>query len=337
MNILRQLSMANAVSGDEMYLIPRLFPQLIEKYRPENIPLIDTMGSVTLFRRGESSEKTVAVIAHTDEAGFIVNDITDKGFIKFEEVGTIDPRVIISKKVTIGKNAVKGVIGMKAIHLQKREERESVVPMKELFIDIGAKNKADALKQVSIGDYISFATEFGELCDGVIKGKALDRLSAACLAEIIDITPKYDTYYIFSAQKHIGSRGAIVALERIAPDYAFIVDAVETADSFGAKPEDTTALLHSGAVIAFSDMRGIADEELLNKVLITADPAKVRTQIAHGTIAPTETGAVRSAYGGTKAVLIGIPCRYTNSPVSLMSLDDIKSVTKLLGMIIKEI
>ena len=105
MKTLEQLSMANAVSGNEMYLIPTLFGELCKKYRSN--PFIDALGNVILFRKGKSSEKTVAVISHTDEAGFIIKDITDKGFLKFEAVGEIDPRVIISKKVLVGDKKVK--------------------------------------------------------------------------------------------------------------------------------------------------------------------------------------------------------------------------------------
>jgi endoglucanase len=333
MNTLKQLCTTNAVSGNEMYLIPRVFPELIEQYAPENMPLIDALGNVTLFRRGRSSEKTVAVIAHTDEAGFIIKGITDKGFLKFEEVGSIDPRVVISKKVTVG-NDVKGIIGMKAIHLQKRSERESVVPMKDLFIDIGAKSKAAALKRVKIGDYVSFATEFGTLCEGVIKGKALDRAGAYCLSQVINEEPAYDTYYIFAAQKHIGSRGAMVALERIKPDLAIILDTVETADLYKAKPHETTAKLHGGAVTAAMDTRGISDRTLIDTIHDAAKRANIPVQSANTVPSESEIGAVRSAYSGTKAALIAIPCRYTNSPLSLMAVEDIENVIKLVKEIV---
>ena len=334
MNTLKAISMADAAAGNEMYLIKNLFPELLNEYKPEGLPLIDAMGNVTLFRRGKSSEKTVAVITHTDEAGFFVRDITDKGFIKFEEVGTIDPRVIISKKVKIGPNSVPGIIGMKAIHLQKREERDSVAATKNLFIDIGAKNKEKALKKVNIGDYITFDTEFGELCKGIIKGKALDRMGVYCLREAISEVPEYDTYYIFTAQKHIGSRGALVALERIRPDFAYIIDAIETADSHGAKPQQANARLGGGAVVGMMDMKGIYDRDLCGDLCLAAKKSNIKTQIMRTVPSATEAGAVRSAYGGTRAAVIGIPCRYTNSPVSLMSLDDLKAVTDLIKAVI---
>lgn len=334
MKILEQLSMANAVSGNEMYLVPTLFGDLCKKYR--STPFIDALGNVILFKKGESSEKTVAVITHTDEAGFIIKDITDKGFLKFEAVGEIDPRVIISKKVEVGEKKVKGIIGMKAIHLQKKEEREEVVAMKNLYIDIGAKDKKTASKLVSIGDYVSFATDFEALNDTVIKGKALDRAGIACVTKAIDKKMKYDTYFIFSSQKHIGARGALVALERIRPDYTFVIDAVETADLYKAKPHETTATLHGGAIISAMDAKTIADSELLNIAVNTAKANKIPYQYSNTVHAESETGYVRSAYCGTKAVLIGIPCRYMNTPVSLMSVSDIDCVTNLIAELIEE-
>lgn len=332
MKTLEQLSMANAVSGNEMYLIPKLFGEVCKKYR--STPFIDALGNVILYRKGNSSEKTVALISHTDEAGFIVRDITDSGFLKFEAVGEIDPRVIISKKVLVGENKVKGIIGMKAIHLQKKEEREEVVAVKNLFIDIGAKDKKAALKLVSIGDYISFATDFSLMGKDIIKGKALDRMGAACLISLVEKQPKYDTYYIFSAQKHIGSRGALVALERINPDFAYVIDAVETADLYKAKGHETTAKLHSGAVISSMDIRSIGDSELIASIRDIAKAKNIPVQDANTVHAESETGAIRSAYTGTKAALIGIPCRYTNTPVSLMSLKDFEAVSNLMEELI---
>ena len=334
MKIMRSLSMTDAVSGSEIYVISKLFPELIEKYRPQNMPLIDAMGNVTLFRKGKSPAKTAAVIAHTDEAGFIVTGITEKGFIKFEAVGDIDPRLIISKKVKIGSSGLKGVIGMKAIHLQKREERETVVQMKNLFIDIGAKNKAAAQKLVNIGDCISFDTEFGELCEGVIKGKALDRMGVYCLTQAIAEEPEYDTYYIFTAQKHVGARGASAALERIRPDYVYIIDAVETAEGYGAKPHEINARLGGGAVIGMMDMRGIYDKELFSQLRDSAASDNIKVQVMQTVPAFTETGAVRSSYGGARAAVIGIPCRYANSPVSLMNISDIDAAAGLIKKLI---
>ena len=335
MDILKNISMTDAVSGQEMYLMSKLFPELLQKYRHMWFPLIDSLGNVVLFREGESSVMTNAVITHTDEAGFIVTGITDKGFIKFETVGKIDPRVIISKKVKIGENKIPGIIGMKAIHLQQKEERENVVPVKNLFIDIGAKDREAAQKQVNIGDYITFDTEFGELCDGIIKGKALDRMGIYCLTEAIKETPEYDTYYIFTSQKHTGARGAMVALERIRPDSVYIVDAIETADIHGAKQYQVNSTIGNGAVVGAMDMKGIYDKDLCRNLRLAADKRGIRAQFMHTVPDATEAGAVMNSFDAIPTVVLGIPCRYTNSPVSLMSLSDIKAATDLLKEVIR--
>lgn len=323
-----QLSTENAVSGNEMYLVPKMFKDLCKEYR--SAPFIDALGNVILFRKGRSAEKTIAVITHTDEAGFIVKDITDKGFLKFEAVGDIDPRVIISKKVLVGENKVKGIIGMKAIHLQKREEREEVVTMKNLFIDIGAKDKKSAEKLISVGDYVSFSTDFGYMGEDIIKGKALDRMGVLCVGELVKQVPAYDTYYIFTAQKHIGSRGALVALERIKPNCAFVIDAVETADLYKAKEYETTAKLGGGAVISSMDAKTVANRELVKKIRECAETKNIPVQYAHTVHSFSEVGAIQSAFSGTKSALIGIPCRYMNTPVSLMSVSDIEAVKELI-------
>ena len=330
MELMKRLSEYNAVSGDEMYLMAELFPEPLKKYRPDNMPLIDALGNVTLFKSGRRHDKTVAFIAHTDEAGFIVRDITDKGYIKFETVGSIDPRVMISKKVSIGKDKISGILGMKAIHLQKKEERESVVPVKELYIDIGAKDKADAQRRVSLGDRISFDTQFGALSEDVIKGKALDRMGVYCLLKVLEAEPEYDTYYIFTAQRHIEGRGAAVAFERICPDAVYVIDAIETSETYGAKPQEKAAALGDGAIIGAMDKGGIYDRALTERLKNTG----ARVQIMNTVPPATEIGAVRSAFYGTAAALIGIPCRYANTPVSLMNIQDIEAVCKVLRSLI---
>lgn len=209
--LLKKLSQANGVSGDETTVRDIIIDEIKNHVDDINI---DSMGNIIALKRGDDSSKTIAVTANMDEPGFIVSDITDSGYIKFKAVGEIDPRKIISKKVVIGKDKVKGVIGMKAIHLQTKSERENVVKASKLFIDIGAVSKKEAKKCVSLGDYITFDTSFTEIEDR-FKGKALDR-SSVCTALINALKSKhqYDLCACFLAQHEVGARGADIVTHR---------------------------------------------------------------------------------------------------------------------------
>ena len=157
------------------------------------LPLIQWVMLLHI-KKAVTAVKKIAVAVNMDEPGFIISGVTEKGYLKFKAVGNIDPRKIISKKVVIGADKIKGVIGMKAIHLQTKSERENVVAVSKLFIDIGAKDKEDAEKYVKLGDYVTFDTEFMQIGSNV-KGKALDR-SGICTSLIDAIEKNINTTHI---------------------------------------------------------------------------------------------------------------------------------------------
>ena len=201
--LLKKMSEINAVSGNENDIRNLIIAEIKDKV--DDIT-VDTMGNVIAYKKGSDSGKKIAVAVNMDEPGFIISGVTEKGYLKFKAVGNIDPRKIISKKVVIGADKIKGVIGMKAIHLQTKSERENVVAASKLFIDIGAKDKEDAEKYVKLGDYVTFDIEFMQIGSNV-KGKAIDR-SGICtsLINAVEKEYKYDTYMCFLVQREVGAR-----------------------------------------------------------------------------------------------------------------------------------
>ena len=230
--LLKKMSEINAVSGNENDIRNLIIAEIKDKV--DDIT-IDTMGNVIAYKKGSDSGKKIAVAVNMDEPGFIISGVTEKGYLKFKAVGNIDPRKIISKRVVIGADKIKGVIGMKAIHLQTKSERENVVAVSKLFIDIGAKDKEDAEKYVKLGDYVTFDTEFMQIGSNV-KGKALDR-SGICtsLINAIGKEYKYDTYMCFLVQREVGARGAKIVSHRINADVILSVSSAETADMYGCE------------------------------------------------------------------------------------------------------
>lgn len=113
--LLKKMSEINAVSGNENDIRNLIIAEIKDKV--DDIT-IDTMGNVIAYKKGSDSGKKIAVAVNMDEPGFIISGVTEKGYLKFKAVGNIDPRKIISKRVVIGADKIKGVIGMKAIHLQ---------------------------------------------------------------------------------------------------------------------------------------------------------------------------------------------------------------------------
>ena len=331
---IEKISEISAVSGNETPILEYLVP-LIEK-RCDSLE-IDSIGNIIAFKKGIKSSKKVMLATHIDEVGFIVSDITEKGFIKFKAVGDIDPRSLVSKKVSIGNKGIKGIIGMKAIHLQKKEEREATVKIKELYIDIGEDTKKRAEKVVSLGDRITFLTEFKDLGD-MVKGKALDRVGIIALYEAMKLEPHYDTYYVFSAQREVMAsvmgRGMRVATHRIDPDFALIIDSVNTEDFMDAKLP--SARLGEGAVIEYMDrtaMGNVAFTKAVEEMAIRNNIILQRKTTAYGT---SVAGAVQTSATGSVTAVVSVPCRYSRTPVCLVNKNDIKAVCDTVCGFIKE-
>ena len=155
--LLKELTRLRGVSGDEGevrgFVIDQAAPYCDEI-------AVDTMGSVVAWKRcKKEGAPTVMIAAHMDEVGFMVQYVRDDGLIRYMTVGGIDPAVCVGKRVLVGKTRVPGVIGCKAVHLQERDERTRALKHSQLYIDIGARDRDDALKAVSIGDYVVFDSE----------------------------------------------------------------------------------------------------------------------------------------------------------------------------------
>ncbi|MCI8403472.1 MAG: M42 family metallopeptidase [Clostridia bacterium] len=331
---LKRLSEEFGVSGNET-AVRNLISEQINGLADDIT--IDCMGNLIALKKGKSGEKNIAITTHMDEPGFIVSGINDKGYLQFKAVGTIDPRKIISKKAVIGENKIKGVIGMKAIHLQTKSERENTVSVSKLFIDIGAKDKSDAEQYVRLGDYVTFDTDFTELDDN-IKGKAIER-SGACAAVIdaMKFDYPFDTYFCFLTQHEVGSRGAKIISHRLNTDAVLTVSAVDTADMFGCEKNTGGAMLGGGVVVSYADKLVIADKELTDAMAEEAKRKNIPVQKNAIKDFAGDGGAMQTGADGTICLNIAIPCRYSHSPVSIMSLNDINNTTEYIKLYLNKI
>src|SRR5690554_4078248 len=138
--ILKRLTEANGVTGNEDE-VREIILELAAETGAE--VSVDRMGNVIAKKKGRTGNKKVMVAAHMDEVGFIITYISENGMLKFKLVGGIDQRILLSKRVHIGKDRIPGVIGVKAIHLQEPKERSTVIRQKQMYIDIGASSKEE--------------------------------------------------------------------------------------------------------------------------------------------------------------------------------------------------
>ena len=296
----------------------------------------DSMGNLICHKKGNG--KKVMVSAHMDEVGFIITEITDKGFLKFDTLGGIETAVMCGKKILIGQNKIPGIVSAKAIHLQSASEASSPLKIKDLCIDIGAKDKDGAKELVKLGDFAVFDGEYTLFGDKLVKSKALDdRVGCAILLELMKEEYDSDMYFVFSVQEEVGLRGATVAAYNIKPDIALVIEGTTCSDVYGSKPHNEVTRLGDGAVMTAIDRAAISDKEYYDFIMKTAAENGIKLQIKRTSMGGTDAGAIQRSGSGVKTAVLAVACRYIHSPVSVMHEDDSISVYKLAKAVLKNI
>ncbi len=332
--MLKKLTETNGVSGFEIPV-----RALIEnEIRPLCTHLrCDSMGNLIAYKKAEKNSESVPTIllsAHMDEVGFIVTDITDDGYLKFESVGGIDTKILLSQRVQV--NGLCGVIALKAVHLSNKEEREKELREDMLYIDIGASSKAEARKYVSKGDYISFDSEYIEFGD-MVKAKALDdRLGCAIMMDILKSDLPVNLYCTFTVQEEVGLRGARAALNGIKPDYAIVIEGTTCNDMTGNPENLRVTKSGNGAAISILDSASKADRTLMELLVSAAESRGIPYQFKASTAGGNDAGAIHIANGGIKTCSVSVPCRYIHSPISVMNKNDFFSCRDIIKAFLED-
>ncbi len=329
--LLKRLSECDSVSGNENE-IREIIKEEAAKYAEVSV---DKMGNVIAYKKGTSSKRKVMLAAHMDEVGFIVSYIEDSGFIRFKPVGGIDQRVLLAKRVRIGKDKILGVFGIKAIHLQSLAERGNVVPMTSMYIDVGASSK-DATG-VKIGDYISFTTEFEDFGDNKMKGKALDdALGCRVLLELLKNEYEDDIYACFTTQEEVGTRGAGVAAYAVRPDIAIVIEGTTCADVPDVPEASKVTAMDKGPAVSYMDSGTIGDKRLVADIIAAGDDNGIQYQIKRAAFGGNDAGIIHQTAQGIPSAVVSMPCRYIHSPVSVASYNDYENTVKLIDAYLKK-
>ncbi len=325
--LIKELTDLNGISGNENevreYIIAKI-QNLCDSYR------IDSIGNVIAYKKGTGSKLKVMLSAHMDEVGFIISGHTDKGFLKFKAVGGIDDRILPGKKVIVGKRKLGGVIGIKPVHQQERDERDRVVKIKNLYIDIGADTREEAEKLAPLGEFVAFDSEFLQLGNDCIKAKALDdRVGCAVLIEALKHSYDFELYACFTVQEEVGLRGSQVAAYSIMPDVALIIEGTTCADVPEVEPQDYSTILGNGAALTIMDRTCYSDRELVQYLHKVAVENGIKVQYKQTTTGGNDAGQIQRTGTGVRTASISVPCRYIHSPVSIMSRSDYEAVERL--------
>jgi len=334
--LLKELTRLPGVSGYEDDVRAFIFEEC-KKYADETY--IDTLGSVIAIKKGSTMpEKSVMVCAHMDEVGFIIRAIEDNGMLRFGMVGGVDTRILLSSRVLLGDNMVPGIIGSKAIHLQEPDERKVPVPLKNLYIDIGARSRAEAEALVSVGDIGIFDDDYLEFGEGMIKSRALDdRVGCALLLDALKESWPVTLYAVFSCQEEVGSRGASAATYVLQPDVAIALEGTTCADMHGVPEHLKVTTIGGGAVVAVMEASTIANRALVDFMTDLADSAGITWQYRRGASGGTDASVMQLSAGSRPVAHIMVPCRYLHSPASVVSRRDVENAAALLKLTLAQL
>lgn len=331
--MLKDLCLLNGTSGRE----DAVRNYIIEKIKDKCEYSVDVLGSVIAFKKGKKApDKKVLVAAHTDEVGFIITDITDDGYLRFAPVGGIDAAVVLGRRVDI--NGIKGVVGAKAVHLLSDDEKKNEPAFDKLAIDIGAADKAEAEKAVSLGDCAYFASDYCEFGDGFIKSKALDdRIGCMLMIELINSDLEYDTYFCFNVQEEVGLRGSGCSVYAVKPDVAVILESTTAADIDGVTGGDKCCVLGKGPVVSFMDGRTIYDKQIFDLAFEVAKENNIKIQTKTKIAGGNDAGAIQKSGAGCRVAAVSLPCRYIHSGSSVVKIGDIEETRRFLPLFLSKL
>jgi endoglucanase len=298
----------------------------------------DHLGSSRARVPGTAGGPTLAVVGHIDEIGLHISHIDDDGYLRFGQVGGWDPIVLAGQRVRIATRGgpVPGVIGRKPIHLLKDEDRKRVPELKDLHMDIGAKDGEQARELVRIGDVAVIDAGPVEFPNGRVVSRALDnRVGCYVAAEAARLVAEGgkapgDVVALAVVQEEItfaGSRTSAFALD---PDLAIVVDMTFATDQPGVELGPITKhTLGSGPVIARGTTLHPRVFELLYETAETEGIPFTVESLGRGT--GTDADAIHLSRAGVPTGLVSVPCRYMHSPVELASLQDIDNTARLIA------
>ncbi len=343
LKMLKELTDANGIPGNEKE--PReVMRKYIEPFSDE--VTTDNLGSLIAIKKGSAEGPKIMVAGHLDEIGFMVTSIDDKGFVRFQTVGGWWEQVMLAQRVTImtRKGEVPGVIGSKPPHILPPEVRKKPVDKKDMFIDIGASNKEEAMEfGVKPGDSIVPVCEFTVMKnEKMLMAKAWDnRIGCAIAIEVLrqlkDVDHPNTVYGVGTVQEEVGLRGAKTSAHFIKPDIGFAVDVGIAGDTPGVTEKEALAKMGDGPQIIMYDASMVSHKGLRDFVTDTADTAGIPYQFDFVAGGGTDSGAIHLTANGVPALSITIATRYIHTHAAILHRDDFENAVKLIVEVIKKL
>ncbi|MDI2586182.1 M42 family metallopeptidase [Psychrobacillus sp. NEAU-3TGS] len=344
LTMLKELTDAKGIPGNERE--PR---QVMEKYIKPFADKIeyDNLGSLIAEKVGDANGPKIMVAGHLDEVGFMISKIDDKGFLSFQTVGGWWSQVMLAQRVTIVTrkgDTITGVIGSKPPHILTADARKKAVDVKDMFIDIGASSKEEAMEWgVLPGDMVVPYFEFSVMNnEKLLLAKAWDnRIGCAIAIDVLkglqDVQHPNIVYGVGTVQEEVGLRGAKTSTVKVNPDIGFAVDVGIAGDTPGITAKESTSKMGAGPQIVLFDASMVSHKGLRDFVIDTAEENNIPYQFETIPGGGTDAGSMHISLNGVPALSIGIATRYIHSHAGILHRDDYENIVKLIVEVIKKL
>jgi len=347
--LLRRLCSTPALSGFEEPMI-RLMRAEMSRFSQE--VLVDRMGNViACLPASRAGGPTLMLMAHMDELGFIIRKIEPNGFLRVHRLGGIPERVLAGQAVSIYSDngrTLPGVIGLKSHHLTAAEEKYVVMPVESVYIDAGFPDAASVeAAGIRVGTPVTYAPFFQQ-AENLVMSKTLDdRLGCAALLQVLEALQGESIGIrlacVATVQEEFSGRGGVSAATLLKPDLAIALDvgiACDTPDLLGAGDLalDRGPIINTYSFHPRGPLIGtLPNPKLMSRILSTARAHQLPYQLGTFFGGLTDASYVQYTGVGVPAIEIGVPVRYTHSPIEVASLKDLSRTVELLTTFIREI
>ncbi len=342
LTLLRRLTEAHGVPGYEgpvRKIVREYFQELGEVFQ-------DRMGNLFCKKPGTAEAPRVLLAGHMDEIGFMVKYITDQGMIRFVPLGGWFDQTLLGHRVVIKthKGDVLGVIGAKPPHLIPPDERNKLVPKKDMFIDVGATSREEVEAMgVRIGDPIIPHAAFEVMAnEKVYVAKAFDdRVGVAVAVEVLRALQGEEhpntVFGVATVQEEVGLRGAATAPWSVEPDVAIILEVDIAGDTPGIKPEEAPVKFGQGPTLLVYDRAMIPNLKLRDLVIQVAEEEGIPLQLSAIQGGATDGARIHVYKTGVPTVVISVPTRYIHSHSTLLHREDFDRAVALVTAVVKRL
>ncbi|MGD2177006.1 MAG: M42 family metallopeptidase [Anaerolineae bacterium] len=290
---------------------------------------VDALGSLIAHRQGHSNGQRVLLDAHMDEIGVMVTYIDEKGFARFTRIGGVSPLTCIGSRVEFEDGRI-GVIGVE----QKRDNKDKIPKLEELYIDVGATSRDDC--PIQVGDPAVFVRPFTTQGTRLVSKAMDDRIGCAVLVEVLRRLEEtsHDLYVVFAVQEEVGLRGARTSAYGIDPDIAVAVDVTATGDTPESMP--MAVKLGEGPAVKVQDRGMIAHPKVRQLLVKRAEEAGIPYQLEVLEWGSTDAAAIQLVRAGVPAGCLSVPCRYVHSPSEMVDESDVENAVRLLLEVLQQ-